>query len=294
MNKYCFIVNPKSGSGKALPALLKALQSSLRKDDYTILETQYAKHAGKLAQYAMDEGATRIIVAGGDGTMNEVAGVLAKTKTELALIPSGSGNGLARHCGIPLQAKNALNLALNGTSQPIDTVLINNNRCVNVAGIGFDAMIAKRFNNLKKRGHWAYVRTIMSAYPRYQPKKYRIKTDTIEFETEALFIGIANSSQFGNNATIAPQASICDGLADLCIFSKIPLLHIPASLFKLYHKRIDHSSFVNIIRIKNAMIECKESDFLHIDGEPTTISGKTEIAVDKASLHLVTPKTHPL
>jgi len=287
--RILFIVNPISGVGRQ-KTVEKAVEQYLDKSkfDYEFQYTQRAKHATELSASAI--GNFDIVVAtGGDGTVNETAQPLIGSQTALAVIPTGSGNGFARHMKIPLGVSNAVKTINNLNISKIDTAKINQHKFVNVAGIGFDAHIAHEFAKFGSRGFFPYFVLIVKKFATYKARNYKIIADGKELNTRALMLNFANSSQFGFNAQIAPKAKVDDGLLNLTILKEFPLIAVTALATRLYSKSIHNSIYINTLEFKQLAIEFDSNTIEgHIDGEPYLFEGKIEISVVPESLMVVT------
>lgn len=293
MKTIRFIVNPHAGHGSKdeLPSLISRVLSE-RDFSWEVVFTAKPGHASQLAREAVEAGTTLIVAVGGDGTINEVARCLIGTDATLGIIPAGSGNGLARHLRIPINPQRALQLLVNGHASRIDTGLINNKEVfVSLAGVGFDALVAKHFANDPDRGFLGYFRIVAQRYPSYKPKKYRLTIDgTQTIETEALFITMANSNQFGYNTTIAPEAKLNDGLMDVCIVRKPPIFEMPIVLNLLFLNMIHLSKHVEIIKAKSVLMERDKNRVVNVDGEPVKISQNLQFDIVPSSLNVIIPK----
>ncbi|MBN2668838.1 MAG: diacylglycerol kinase family lipid kinase [Bacteroidales bacterium] len=266
-HKISFIINPISGNGKQkalIPYIRQYLNSQFKVD---FLMTKAPKHATELAQKAALS-STAVIAVGGDGSVNEVAQGLLNSNVLMGIVPMGSGNGLARHLNIPLKLENAIALINKLEYKTIDAIKINNSLSMNVSGIGFDAFVADRFAKSGKRGFNTYIKETLKAYRHYKANLFKIETSQGIIESKALLVSLANSSQFGNNAYIAPNASVTDGLIDLVILSPFSVLQAPSVGIRLLQKQVDKSRFVQIIQTKKVTIESETNFHLHIDGEP--------------------------
>ncbi|MBL3657981.1 diacylglycerol/lipid kinase family protein [Fulvivirga sediminis] len=286
--KALFIINPKSGTTqkKGVPALLDyCLDSS--KISYEIFYTQYAGHGREIAEKEKNN-YHMIVAVGGDGTINEIAGPLINSETTLGIIPLGSGNGLARHLKIPLNTKKAISLLNDQHSKKIDTINFNNDIFVNVAGVGFDAHIASLFAESKKRGFLSYGMLALQEIIKFKSTGYRLIIDGEEkIEKAPFLISIANSSQYGNNAHIAPGAEISDGLMDICIMQKIPFWYYPSLIFHLFNGTLTRSRYYKTWQGKEALIhllEDAEKKSIHLDGDPYPLKEDIKLSVNPLSL----------
>lgn len=291
--KLLVIINPISGVGKQR-TVEKALADYLDHTiyDYEIEYTQYAHHAQTIAKEACEAGKCNIIVAvGGDGSVNDVASgiVAAQSDMPMAIIPCGSGNGLARHLKIPLTVKKAIEVINTGYSQKIDTITMNDKTYVSIAGIGFDALVAHKFSTTQTRGLQAYTEVILSEYPFYKPSVYRLNIDGKEMERKALFISFANSNQFGYNTVVAPSASLNDGLIDVCIVEQIPLIHIPIIAHLILAHKLDLSQHVEIIKAKSIKVYNNDYEWVNLDGEAVKMGKEIDIKINNKKLNIICP-----
>ena len=227
-DKILFIVNPISGVGKQ-KKIENAVEKYLDKEkfDYKIAYTFYPHHATAIAIASVIKNYDIIVAVGGDGSINDCVKGLFSTGATLGIIPTGSGNGLARCLNIPLSIKEAMQTINNKKIIDIDTISLNNTIYASIAGIGFDALIAKEFSKVRSRGFQPYLKLVLQHYPTYLPKNYKLEIDGRIIETQALFISFANSTQFGFNTEIAPHAELNDGLLDIVVVKKPPLPLLP-------------------------------------------------------------------
>lgn len=251
------------------------------------LYTKYPGHAYELARDAVKEHVDVVVAVGGDGTINEVGTGIVGTDTRMAIVPCGSGNGLARSLGIPLSWKMAVK-ALNAfRSRRIDTGILNDFRFFNMAGTGFDAHISNEFASLKGRGFGGYVKKAFSEVLNYKPAQYRLTIDGEVYEREAFMISFANSSQYGNNAYIAPRALLDDGIIDICIIKPFPLYLFISMGLRMFAKTSEQSRYVEIIKGRSVRIESVTNSLVHIDGEAKKIEKEISISVDPLSLSVL-------
>ncbi|RYG00629.1 MAG: diacylglycerol kinase family lipid kinase, partial [Chitinophagaceae bacterium] len=249
--------------------------------------TEYIGHAAELAEEAERKNYDVIVAVGGDGTINEVASKLVHSEKVLAIIPFGSGNGLARFLNIPLAAKKAIELINTGKYQVIDTAELNGKKFFNMAGMGFDAHLSAVFAGNKKRGLKSYVELGFKEITSYKAQPYKIEIDGKKYDKDAFAISIANSSQYGNNVYISPQSSLTDGFLDVCIIHPISLVKLPILAFQMITGKTHKSSLVKIIRGKHIKIERTAPDAVHLDGEPRQLGEELEIKIVPASLKII-------
>jgi diacylglycerol kinase (ATP) len=293
MKKLRILINPIAGHGFAPRIASLVDQSSLLK--YYEVDTQtteYAGHAAELARDAVNEGYDCVVAAGGDGTVNEIAAQLVNTNTALAIIPAGSGNGLARHLGFSLKYPQTLEQIAAAKRSSIDTLSINNRFAVNVSGFGFDGLVAWRFNHEGKRGLSNYTKIALQEYFKYPIIRFQLDIDGEPLEKEAHMLVIANASQFGNAAVIAPRAELNDGLMDLVIVKRPPALQLPAMFFKLFNGTLRDNQFVKTIKCAKFTATSNRPIHLHIDGEAVEPLHEITVAVLPSSLNVLKPLMH--
>jgi YegS/Rv2252/BmrU family lipid kinase len=291
-HKAIFIINPISGvKRKGLDEFRSLLDEHLDKSvfDANILLTEYAGHAIELTEKALEDGIKYFIVVGGDGSINEVGSKLTGTDAVMGIIPAGSGNGLAHHLEIPKKTIAAIEILNKNKVNRIDSCLVNDEFFVSIAGIGFDASVAKKFEESKHRGFISYARIVIREYFTYKPCTYELILDGNELKRSAFFISFANSSQFGYNTRIAPRASIMDGLIDVCIVKKPPLYALPVVAGMVIRRRIDNSKYMKIHRASEVIVKQKKGSTVNVDGEAKEMGKELNICIIPASLNFIVP-----
>ena len=294
LKRIVFIYNPISGiSGKKM--IVSQIESRLDKNlfSYIIRKTEYAGHATVLAQEAVDEGVDVVCAIGGDGTVNEVGRALINTKTALAIIPSGSGNGLARHLHIPLDPISAIELINECTIRKMDYGIINLHPFFCTCGVGFDAFISEKFAKSKVRGPITYIENVLRNGLNYNPETYDIDmvSETEEHIVQKAFlIACGNASQYGNNFYITPQASVRDGLLDVTIIRPFTLIDVPQMAIHMMGGTLDDDSHMSTYRCKSLSIYRQQPGVIHYDGDPAEAASEIEIAIVPKGLLCVCPK----
>lgn len=286
-----FVVNPVSGLGlgKELPGKIKKM-SEYKDVNYEIRFTEYAGHARIIVEEAIKtDRYTHIVAVGGDGTVNEVGTALMGSDIAFAVVSLGSGNGFARHLGYSIFMTRALRQVLTENYARIDILEINDIYSLNVSGVGFDAEVAYEFNRQKIRGIFSYIYAGVKLWFRYPEKKYKITCDGHELNESCFILSFANSSQYGNNATIAPHASVQDGLVDICILKRPAFMEIFWFLIFFMSSHIYKLSYFKEIQCKEAVIE-GDINHIHIDGEAYTMQSPIHLKVHKGVLKAVVPK----
>ena len=287
--KILFIINPVSGIGEQ-KIIEKLVEENLDKQkfDHSFIYTNAPKHATELSKKASENSVDIVVAVGGDGTVNEVVGGLVKTTTAMAILPIGSGNGFARHLKIPMNLAGAINVINQSNTTTVDTGEINGMSFVNIAGVGFDAQIASEFAKFGKRGFASYIKVFLRECLTYKTAEYTILIDTQTLTKKALLMSFSNGSQYGNEAFIAPQADIKDGLIDVCILKKFPFYALPQLAYQLFNKTIHRSKYLETIRGKEITIKQSEN-IAHIDGEPVELGNDIKVKVNPLSLKVIIP-----
>jgi len=286
------IINPISGGhrpGQAEARARVATEAVQRHgDEPRVFVTERAGHARQLAQAAANDGARVVIAWGGDGTINEVASALVFKGVPFAIVPAGSGNGLARELRISIDPQTAIAAALHAEPRPMDVGEIEGRYFVNVTGIGMDAHIAARFNapDNPRRGLMGYAAITARAVFRYVPKRYRISIDDRQVERTAVLVCIANSPQFGNGARIAPGARLDDGLLDLVTIEERSRLITVCNLPRLFTSTVERVPGCTVERASRVVVECDEPMTFHVDGEPVDGGTRLRVRVCPAALRI--------
>ncbi len=286
-----FIINKFSGGGYRPEVEGRIIEHCEKLNiESTIEFTQSPGHATELAKNAVDQKLDFAFAVGGDGTVNEVAQGLLGSDVSMGILPKGSGNGLARHLGISMSFAKSLDIISLHREQMIDTLSINGKLSVNVSGIGFDGHIANLFANKAKRGLIGYSKLILKEFFDFKPFEANVKVNGKSFQSQSFIIALANSSQFGNNARVAPQASVCDELMDLCFIQKVPLSLAVGFAVKMFSGTLNRSRFVEIIKTDRAVINLDQSMAYHVDGEAMAPADRFIVELKPASLKVLVPK----
>lgn len=299
--KIIFILNPISGtSGKQFVQKLIEDYLDRRKYEYEIEKTEYVGHATELAKAAVARGVDIVCAIGGDGTVNEVACGLVHTQTALAIIPSGSGNGLARHLRIPTDPLSAIKIVNVGRMQTMDYGLVNQQPFFCTCGIGFDAFISQRFAESGKRGPVSYIENVLNSSLKYHPETYDIdiinnKEDEEVHEVhKAFLISCANASQYGNNAYIAPSASVRDGIMDVTLIEPFTPLEAPLLATQLFNGTLGQNSRIKTFQCQKAVIHRSKPGVVHYDGDPMQAGERVVVELVPNGLLCVSPQKEGL
>jgi diacylglycerol kinase (ATP) len=290
--KVLFIINKFSGGGYKPSVEGKIITLCGKLNIECAIEfTQRRGHASELAKAATENDFDSVFAVGGDGTVNEVAQGLVFTKTPMGIIPKGSGNGLARHLGIPMNFLQSLSLLESTNIISMDTFSVNGKLSVNVSGIGFDGHVAGLFGKDGKRGFLSYSKLVLKEFKSFTEFDSCMLINGKEMSRKAFMISMANSSQFGNNAKVAPHASVCDQLIDLAIIKKISFVNSLAFGYQMFTGKLDRSHWVEIKRVKDVKLKLPNPVAYHIDGEGMAPTNEFQIHVQPSSLQMLIPQT---
>ena len=292
--KILAIINPVSGtrSKDKIPRLIETAVDHER-NDVSIIMTEYAGHAHELAQMAVNDHFDIVVAIGGDGTVNETGSALCGTDTALAIVPCGSGNGLARHLRISMNASRALQVLNNGVVGRFDYCTVNDKPFFCVCGMGFDAAVSNKFANEGTRGFITYIKTALTEYINYKPQAYKIDIDDKSMTDKAFVIACCNAAQYGNNAYIAPRATMQDGLIDVTVMHPFSPAASPLIGARLFLRQLGHDNHVSIYRGKHVVIERRHDDVIHIDGDPLMMPARVVIKNVSKGIKILVPPTLP-
>ena len=287
--KIVFILNPISGthSKKEIPDLIDKLIDH-EQFDYDLKLTEYAGHAAEIAKQCATEGIDVVTAIGGDGTVNEVARSLVHSQTALGIIPCGSGNGLARHLCLPLDVKKAIQILNACCIEDFDYGVINDLPFFCTCGMGFDAFISLKFAEAGKRGPITYVENVLKEGLKYQPETYEVEDDSGTRKYKAFLIACANASQYGNNAYIAPGATMKDGEMDVIIMEPFDTLEAPQIAADLFMKTLTNNSKIKTFRTKSLHINRNAAGAIHYDGDPIMTDKDIDVHIEHLGIKIVT------
>ena len=288
--KAVFIINPISGGRSNLP-VLEEIKKHLSPDiKPEIIHWDSLQKTEAILKRIKGNDFDTVVAVGGDGTINQVAQALVKSDKKLAIIPRGSGNGLARHLGIPLDVKAAIDVINKDKTKSIDSCFVNNIFFGCTSGIGFDALIGKLFAESKTRGFFTYFKLTMGQFVNYKAQDYKLYIDgDKEINTKAFFITFANANQFGNNAYVAPNADISDGLLDICILKSFPLWSVVGIGRRIFNKTVNRSPYMDTYRSKTIIVKREKKGPVHFDGEPAEMGEVLRYEVLPNSLNVIVP-----
>lgn len=294
MPSALMLINPISGT-RDKKGLCERTSARLKLAgiDLEIAHTQHKGHGAELARRASQEGKDIVVVAGGDGTVNEVASALMHSETALGIIPCGSGNGLARSLGIPMDFDGAIEMISNNRPYCIDCGIAEGIPFFCTFGVGFDAVVTEKFAQGKRRGKMEYVRNALLEFINFTPDNYALEIDGEIYTEEALLIAVCNAAQYGNNAYIAPQALLADGLLDVTVIRNGPIIQHAMAGIGLLSGQIDRNRYVDTFKAKEVKIIRLKEGPAQIDGEPLNLGRKISIKCQPGCLKVISDGTEP-
>ena len=286
--KAVFIINLISGTSDkaAIPGLIDQYLDKTQ-FEYEIAVTQYAGHASEIAAKAKDDGVDVVVAIGGDGTVNEVARAIVHSSTALGIIPCGSGNGLARHLLLPLNVRKAIEVINRCEIRQLDYGIINDYPFFCTCGMGFDAFVSMKFAEAGKRGPITYVENVLREGLKYKPEAYTIEDESGTLQYKAFLISCANASQYGNNAYIAPQASMSDGLMDVIIMEPFDVFEAPQISIEMFSKTLDKNSKIKTFRTRHLHIRRDKPGVIHYDGDPVMTGADIDVELKPKGINII-------
>lgn len=285
-----FIINPIAGIRRKddIPSLvLKHLDHN--QFDFEIQYTQYKGHAKEIAKEAIDKNIHIVCAVGGDGSIHDVGTCLIGSKVLLAVLPIGSGNGLARHFNIPLSIKKAIYCINDGNSITMDTVLVNDQAFIGISGFGFDALVAEKFVGSTKRGFKTYAKIVLRELFRYKPIIISVEINEQVKILPVMLCTITNITQWGSGLVVSPHSNATDGKIELVLLKPFPFWRIPGISLHFLFRRCDKCSFIEIIPFDKATIKSSQT-LAHYDGESKESKSTLNIKVVPKSLHILVGK----
>ena len=285
-----FIVNPKSGVDR-IKSIQEAVDIRLDKEQFTyeIIHTQYAKHGTSLAKDAAAKGAYAVVAVGGDGSVNDIVAGLIGTDTALAIIPKGSGNGMARTMGIPLKELDAIDVINKSNIVNIDIGFANGHPFISNAGVAFDALISKKFAKSTRRGLTMYSWLVTKHMWMYNEWKWDITIDGEPIKERAFIISVANGKQFGYNFKIAPTADWTDGLFDIIIIRRFPKILGGLLVLRAMQGTILRSPYVKHYLGREITISHPELKLMQTDGDAHPCANEINFTMKQGAQKVIVP-----
>ena len=296
--RFIYFINPISGTKNKLPLIeLIKTETTNQQIPFEILDTTIDGNYSFLSNKIEAEKITDVIICGGDGTVNQIISFLLGVPVNVGIIPMGSGNGLALAAGLSRNAKKALKIIFNGNVKNTDGFFVNGKFGCMLTGLGFDAQVAFDFLKQKKRGLFTYIKICFKNFFIGKHYLFEVEINKQRINTDAFFISVANSNQFGNHVTIAPKASLSDGLLDIIIITKMNkfltvfslLRQISLGKIQPHHELFNKNKNIYYFQTDELIIHNTNMAPLHIDGEPAETNSTIEIKVLPSAFKLLQP-----
>ncbi|MFQ5707183.1 MAG: diacylglycerol/lipid kinase family protein [bacterium] len=289
------IFNPIAGAKKRKGKIIDYLERTFVKHGHrtALCETSKRGEATEFAKQALCNHADVVVAIGGDGTINEIGSALVHTGVPLGIVPAGSGNGLARSLNIPQNVEQASEVILRGLTCRIDVGKANNNYFFLLAGLGFDAVVGKKFDEHSKRGPIPYFYLGAKEYFGYKPEWMEVSFNQVSRKIQPFVMAVANGGQYGNGAIIAPEAKLNDGLLDVCIVTRLSFLQLFSAIPKLFQGKLKSYRDVEFHTTRKIRIVREAPGLVNIDGEPIFEEATVEISLLPKSLNVIVPRNSP-
>ncbi len=293
MKKIKFIHNSLAGTTRPIIGVRRTISEKLKNQnvEWDFVETDYAGHACELAAQAVKENYDVVVAVGGDGTVNEIGRTLLHSDTALGVVPAGSGNGLARSLGIPTSVHSAIDVVLQANIRKIDAGKLCDRCFFSMAGVGFDAVVGKIFNDLKViRGPVPYVFIGLFEFLFYRPEKFTIYFDNSRIDVKALMVTVANAKGWGAGVVLSPFAEPDDGFFDLCIIHPIKFWRALLYTHRILVGKLHTIRQFERYKVKTFRIVRKKPGPFHVDGETFSGGKILDFKLEHRALNLIVPK----
>lgn len=278
-----FVINPNSGKQNP-DSIIKQIKDSGHDIDYTL--TQSLEDFNSLWDKKVDDYKV-VVICGGDGSVNcTLKHLVVKKDIILAVLPNGSGNGFARELGFTSDVGNLIEKMLNGEFRHVDLAKINDDYSINVAGLGFDSHVASLFDGSKFRGLKKYIYCTIKGLFSYKPIEVELFLGQVKVTGRFWGIYLANTRQFGNNAIIAPEAKYDDGLLELVLMKKYPIILSPFLVYKMFTGKLKNSKYMTYLRASEFTIKSNSKTY-HVDGEPRSMTEDLNISLEKQRIKVI-------
>jgi diacylglycerol kinase (ATP) len=286
--KALFLVNARSGTARRqnIDALIRETCSHW---EHELIACERKEDLDAIVERAERDGVDVVYAVGGDGTVHETGKRLIGRALALGVVPTGSGNGFARHIGLPMNVRASLRSCRGGRIVTVDTARVNGMPFLVTMGVGFDALIAEAFAKAGTRGLRTYLRVGLRELRRFVAEEYEIDVDGRRMTKKALNVAVANAGQYGNNVRIAPLASLQDGLLDVVVVDDVSLLQIIAFIPRLFRGTFDRSPKVTVLQGTRIEIRRPTPGPAHLDGEPVSLPERLTVEIVPRSLRVLVP-----
>lgn len=291
--KVKIIANPAAGNRKGHKNIFNQVVEFFSQNSHqcTLETTLKRGDAHAYAQSAVEKNVDVVVVVGGDGTINEAGSALINSETVMGIVPSGSGNGLARTLRLPLGPEEACKIMTPDNIIKMDVGKANERYFFSVVGFGFDAQVGKCFDSFGRRGPLPYFYLSAREYLTYKPERLVLEFNDTSIQIAPFIVAAANGQQYGNNAVIAPQAKVDDGLLDLCIVHQASFLNLFEALPKLFRGKFEEYSGADFYKTQRLCVERAAAGYINLDGEAVLEEAIVDITVLPNSLSIFAPST---
>lgn len=284
--KLLFIINPGAGNKKT--DWKKEIEAYFSPLSHTteLYELPERCDPATVREKIKSVNPDRVVAVGGDGTLKLVASLMQHTSTPVGLLPAGSANGMAKELGIPLSPAAALDTALKGRIKKIHLVSINDELCIHLSDIGFNAFVVKKFEDGGTRGMWGYIRAAWKVLWNHYKMKVEIKVDDGYIVREAAMVVIANGTQYGTKMTINPEGMLDDERFEVVIIKRISI----GELFKMrFTHRPYHPAKTELLQTKSLKISSRHRAHFQVDGEYRGKVKSVTAAIIPSALDILVP-----
>jgi YegS/Rv2252/BmrU family lipid kinase len=291
MKKIRFIANPRSGANRRrdLRQLIEE-NLDLGSYDYELCYTTHAGHAVKLAREGVETGCYMVVACGGDGSVNEISSQLLHTDCILGVLPCGSGNGFAGHLGLGRDIPAAIRALNDGIVGELDAATVNKRPFVNLAGIGFDALVARRLHRNKLRGFWGYLLSTLREVARFKMQDFEIEIDGQLLLRRCLLVEVANAPVYGYGFSIVPHARSDDGQLEVLIAKAAPLWRYVLECWRFANRSFHKSALVECHAAREVRITPRQATAIHIDGEGYRLNKGAHFVILPQALKVLHPR----
>lgn len=291
--KIRFIANPRSGANRRRNlGQLIADNLDHSQFDHELCFTKRAGDAIELAKEGVAQGFDLVVACGGDGSVNEISSQLIGTAAVLGVLPCGSGNGFAGHLGLGRDVARAIRVLNDGVPIAVDTCTMNGHPFVNLAGVGFDGVVAKRLHDSPVRGFWAYLRYTVEEVLAYQPQNLEIQVDGLKISRKCFLVEVANAPIYGYGFSIVPQANFTDAKLEVLLIKDAPKWRYVLESWRFLNRTFHKSNLAECYTGSEIVVQPETPIGAHVDGEGFQLNGTARFDILPASLKVMVPKVY--
>lgn len=286
--KVLLVVNPISG-GRDKKPIIELLKKKIQETngELTIYQTTGEHDKFRLQELIGEFEPTRILIAGGDGSIKLVAEILKGDEIPIGIFPAGSANGLAENLGLPKDIETLADIALGDNFITLDTIEINKELCLHISDVGLNAELIKNYHEGNIRGKLGYIiQSIPTLIKSEFPFHFKIEKEGMVLHRNAVLLAIANAKKYGTGSTINPKGKYDDGVFEVLVFKEF---NIP-EILKTFREDVELSSdFVEIFSASEVKLECPKEIPFQIDGEYRGEVKKVHAAISPIKIKIAVP-----